>query len=229
MSRFDILLFDADDTIFDFQACEKEALKLAFDRYNLELNQEIVDIYHRINQELWKKYELGLISRDTVIYSRFALLFQELGIDDDGIAFEDEYQKLLGKQHFFIDRAEEVVKKLSGHYDLYVVTNGVTETQYSRLRASGIDRYMKKIFVSEETGYQKPMKEYFDYCFARIENFNKDRTLIIGDSLSSDIKGGNNAGIAACWYNPKKLENVTDCIADYEISRLTELYSILGV
>lgn len=227
MARFNTLLFDADNTLFDFYACEREALRLAFEKYGIDLTEEVSDTYQRINVGLWKKYEQGLMTRENVIYSRFRLLFEELGIEGDGIAFEDDYQVLLGMQHFFLPEAEEVINNLYGKFDLYIVTNGVTETQYQRLRDSGLDRLMKKIFVSEETGYQKPMKEYFDYCFSRIEGFNPATAIIIGDSLSSDIKGGNNAGIATCWYNPDGQINLTDAVVDYEINRLSELYQIL--
>ncbi|HWT76349.1 MAG TPA: YjjG family noncanonical pyrimidine nucleotidase [Mobilitalea sp.] len=228
MSHYKTLLFDADNTLFDFQACEKEALRLVFLKYGYELNEEDAQAYERINVGLWKQFEQGLLDRKTVIYSRFGLLFQELGIEDDGIAFEDDYQELLGMQHFFIDGAPELIEQLYGNYDLYIVTNGVTQTQLRRLKDSGLEYYMKKIFVSEETGYQKPMKEYFDYCFSRIEGFQKENSIIIGDSLSSDIKGGNNSGIATCWFNPDKLENNTDIKVDYEITYLEELLQILS-
>jgi 2-haloacid dehalogenase len=226
MKQFQTLLFDADDTLFDFQACEKEALIQTFRKYGYRLDETIAKTYERINLELWKKYEQGILDRNTVIYSRFGLLFQEIGIQDDGIAFEDDYQELLGMQHFMLEDAAQVVEYLHKIYDLYIVTNGVTATQLRRLSESKLDRYMKKIFVSEETGYQKPMKEYFDYCFSRIENFDRTKTIIIGDSLSSDIKGGNNAGIATCWFNPKGLLNHTDARVDYEISSLKELYDL---
>jgi 2-haloacid dehalogenase len=227
MNRFQTLLFDADNTLFDFHACEEEALKLVFQKYGFSLNQEVADTYQGINTELWRQYEQGLMDRHTVIYSRFGLLFQKIGIQDDGIAFEDDYQELLGMQHFFIEDAFEVVMNLYKEFDLYIVTNGVTATQLRRLKDSGLDRYMKQIFVSEETGYQKPMKEYFDYCFERIVNFDLSRTIIIGDSLSSDIKGGNNANITTCWYNPGRIENHTDARVDYEITSLKELYPLL--
>lgn len=227
MQQFQTLLFDADNTLFDFTAGERIALEKAFLQHGYPLNEEIRSIYERINVGLWKKYEQGLLDRRTVIYSRFGLLFKEIGIDDDGIRFEDVYQELLGQQHIFIPNAKEVVEYLYSHYDLYIVTNGVTSTQMRRLKDSGLDRYMKQIFVSEATGYQKPMKEYFDYCFERIPGFEADKALIIGDSLTSDIKGGNNAGIKTCWYNPTQLRKESDIIVDYEIQSLTQLYEIL--
>jgi len=227
MKKFNTLLFDADGTLFDFDACEHEALIKVFEKYGYPLNEEIKKTYERINKGLWKQYELGLMDRNTVIYSRFGMLFKEIGIDDDGIAFEDDYQDLLGMQHVLIPGALELVKQLCDDYDLYIVTNGVTSTQLRRLNESGLDKLMKKIFVSEETGYQKPMKEFFDYCFERIDNFDPSSAIIIGDSLSSDIKGGNNAGIATFWYNPNSLVNNTDSKVDYEIAKLDELIDIL--
>ena len=130
-------------------------------------------------------------------------------------------------QHFFIDEAPELVAYLYEKYDLYIVTNGVTETQHRRIKESGLEKYLKKIFVSEETGYQKPMKEYFEYCFQRIPMLDKEKTIIIGDSLSSDIAGGNNAGIDTCWFNLFGQEKPTDMKIDYEINQLSQLYQIL--
>ncbi len=227
MPEFQTLLFDADNTLFDFTACERAALELAFSQHSYPLNDEIRGLYEQINVGLWKQYEQGLLDRRTVIYSRFGLLFRELGIDDDGVGFEDIYQDLLGRQHVMIPEAFEVVEHLHRNYDLYIVTNGVTATQLRRLKDSGMDRYMKKIFVSEETGYQKPMREYFNYCFERIPQFDPAKALIIGDSLSSDIQGGINAGIKTCWYNPNKENNIFSSNIDYEISSLKELYHFL--
>ncbi len=227
MQQFRTLLFDADNTLFDFTMCERIALETTFAQHGYTLTEEIRETYDRINTDLWKKYEQGLMDRKTVIYSRFGLLFKELGIEEDGIRFEDVYQDLLGQQHILIPHAKEVVEHLYSRYDLYIVTNGVTVTQLRRLKDSGIDRYMKGIFVSEATGYQKPMKEYFDYCFERISGFEKEKTLIIGDSLSSDIKGGNNAGIKTCWYNPFRLKKESEIKVDYEIQSLMELYELL--
>lgn len=227
MKQFKTLLFDADNTLFDFDACEKAALQQTFQNYGYPYNEEIRQSYDRINQGLWKLYEQGKMNRNEVIYSRFGRLFEELKIPDDGVQFEDDYQELLGMQHVFIEEAPEIIEHLSQKYDLYIVTNGVTKTQLRRLKDSGLDRFMKQIFVSEETGYQKPMKEYFDYCFSRIDDLDIEKTLIIGDSLSSDIQGGINAGIATCWFNPIKQLKPVDIKVDYEIHQLKELYSFL--
>lgn len=227
MKEFQTILLDADGTLFDFDACEEEALKLTFHKYGYRLEETTRKLYGDINKDLWKQYERGEIDRNTIIYSRFKTLFEKIGIKNDGITFEDDYQELLGMQHYSIEDAPEVLAYLYGKYDLYIVTNGVTATQRRRFMESGVDKYMKKLFVSEETGYQKPMKEYFDYCFARIDNLDLARTMIIGDSLTSDIKGGNNAGITTCWFNSDNLTNNTDAIVDFEIHNLKDLYEML--
>lgn len=227
LTSYRTILLDADGTLFDFKASEGNALTAVFKKYGYVLNEEIRKTYEEININLWKQYEQGKIDRNTVIYSRFGKLFKTIGIDDDGIGFEDDYQKLLGMQHDLYEDALEVIQYLHGKYDLYIVTNGVTATQMQRLKDSTLNQYMKDIFVSEATGFQKPMKEYFDYCFEQIGDVDKSKTMIIGDSLTSDIKGGNNAVITTCWYNPDGLKNDTDAVVDIEIHELRELYQIL--
>ncbi|NLO10253.1 MAG: noncanonical pyrimidine nucleotidase, YjjG family [Clostridiales bacterium] len=227
MKIYKTILLDADDTIFDFAACEGEAIRLAFESFGFQINEEIRKAYAKINEDLWKQYEKGIIDKDTVIHQRFRILFDRFEIKGNKDGFEEAYQELLGMQHIMIDDAIQVIEYLYEKYDLYIVTNGVTNTQLRRIHESGIEGYMKRIFVSEETGFQKPMKEYFDYCFERIDNANRDQAMIIGDSLSSDIKGGNNAGITACWYNPKALINTSDSTVDIEINHLSDLYKLL--
>lgn len=227
MRKYSTILLDADDTLFDFAACEREALRLAFERYGFYLNEDIREAYTLINEGLWKQHEKGIIDRDTVINRRFKILFERFEIMGMKEGFEEAYQELLGMQHILIDDAMQVIEYLYNKYDLFIVTNGVTKTQHRRLHESGIAPYIKKIFISEETGFQKPMKEYFDYCFEKINNAKRKETIIIGDSLSSDIKGGNNAGITTCWYNPKSYINNTDSKVDIEIRNLRELYVIL--
>jgi len=227
MKTYNTIMLDADDTIFDFVACEGEAIRHAFESFGLQINENIRMEYSKINEDLWKQYEKGLIDKKTVINQRFRILFDRFDIEGNKNGFEEVYQELLGMQHILIDDAIEVLEYLYNKYDLYIVTNGLTETQQRRLHESGIESYMKRIFISEETGFQKPMKEYFDYCFERIDNVRRDEAIIIGDSLSSDIKGGNNAGITTCWYNPKSLINNTDSKVDIEIKKLKELCEIL--
>ncbi|MBK3494711.1 YjjG family noncanonical pyrimidine nucleotidase [Viridibacillus sp. YIM B01967] len=227
MKKYQTLLFDVDDTILDFGAAEKEALHSLFKDQEILLTAEIEAHYKEINQGLWRAFEEGEIDRNEVVNTRFALLFNKYGKEVDGAALERNYRIHLEEGHQLIEGAMELITSLQNKYDLYVVTNGVSKTQDKRLRASGLHSLFKNIFVSEDTGYQKPMKEYFDYVFARIPHFSAENTLIIGDSLSSDIKGGQLAGIDTCWLSPQMKLNNTEIIPTYQIQKLDELYRIL--
>lgn len=228
MKKYKTLLFDLDDTLLDFGAAEKVALRLLFEGQNFTLTPESEAHYKKINQGLWKSFEEGKINVDEVVNTRFSLFFKEYGKEVDGFSLEKNYRTYLEQGNQLIDGALELITDLKSDYDLYIVTNGLASTQDKRLRASGLIMLFKDIFVSEATGYQKPMKGFFDYVFGRIPEFSLNETLIIGDSLSSDIKGGYQAGIDTCWFNPKMKENNTDIVPTFEIHKLNELYQILN-
>lgn len=227
MKDYQTLLFDIDDTLLDFGASENAALQALFNEQQLILTDDIKQRYQTINQGLWRDFEKGNISREQVVNTRFSLLFSEYGQQVDGPLVEKKYRAYLNEGHQLIPGAMSLIKALQKDYSLYVVTNGVSKTQYKRLTDAQLLPLFKDIFVSEDTGYQKPMKEYFHYVFDRIPNLNPDTTLIIGDSLTSDIQGGYLAGIDTCWFNPKQLPNTTTFIANHEIHDLTELLTLL--
>lgn len=221
------LLFDADRTLLDFAASEKKALAKTFAAYGLPFTNAVYQWHLVNNAKLWEDYEKGLIDRKTVLYTRFVRLFDAFGYEGDGAAFEDDYRHNLDHACEVFPEAPAVIQTLSKTHLLYIVTNGVASTQQLRLRDSGLLPYFQEVFISELLGYQKPRKEFFDCCFARIPDFSPEEALIIGDSLTSDIKGGNLAGIETCWFNPNKEENLTDAKVDYEIHALQELLSLL--
>jgi 2-haloacid dehalogenase len=228
LKKYKVLLFDADDTLLDFGAAESLALNLLFKDQKIELTNELEAHYKEFNQGLWRALEDGKIKRDELLNTRFLLFFKEYGKEVDGVLLEENYRRYLEEGHQLVDGAIELVKDLQHEYDLYIVTNGVSETQDKRLRASGVQPFFKNVFVSEDTGFQKPMKEYFDYVFERIPDFSVEHGLIIGDSLSSDIRGGMLAGMDTCWFNPKKKQNNTEIEPTYQIQKLEELYRILN-
>ncbi|MEC0093498.1 YjjG family noncanonical pyrimidine nucleotidase [Paenibacillus macquariensis] len=229
MKKYRTLLFDVDDTLLDFGEAERLALRLLFEDQEMPLTSELEAHYKRINHGLWRSFEEGKLDRDEVVNTRFSILFKEYGQEVDGALLENKYRSYLEEGHQLLHGAFELITDLQHQYDLYIVTNGVSKTQDRRLRDSGLHPLFKDIFVSEDTGFQKPMKEYFDYVFARIPNFTVDKGLIIGDSLSADIKGGQLAGLDTCWFNPDMLPNNTGIVPTYEIQHLDELYEILNV
>ncbi|MDO5522305.1 MAG: YjjG family noncanonical pyrimidine nucleotidase [bacterium] len=227
MKEITTILLDVDGTLLDFNKAQATALERVFELNSLELTASTLALYNEINHGLWKQYELGEISRDTVLFTRYVRLFKMLDIPLDGVAFERQYQSLLAEGAYLLPGALPLVTYLSDHYDLYIVTNGVATTQHKRLEASGLDKFMKGIFISETLGYQKPDVRFFEKCYEEIPNADPDKMIIIGDTLSSDILGGNHAGITTCWYNPTGEENHTDAIVDLEIKHLDELYQYL--
>ncbi len=225
--KYTILLLDADDTLLDFQKTEEHALSYTFEKYGIPFTEEVRTTYKTINHKLWASFEAGEISKSTILARRFRNTFVALGIRGEFAGFEEEYQLALGRGGFLIPEAMEVCQELSKICRLYIVTNGVQATQASRMELSGLLPYIQDVFVSETTGYQKPQKEYFDYVFSRISEFDPEQTLMIGDSLGSDMKGGSNAGVDVCWYNPTGKVNGSKVKLDYEIKNLRELYDIV--
>lgn len=225
---YKFIFLDLDDTILDFTAAEEVALPKGFSDVGIEPTPELISRYREINISEWERFERGEISRDTVLTERYDILFQEFDIDLPGYIAEDAYRKHLGIGHYFIPGAVALLEYLKQKgYRLFIASNGVAATQNSRLDSAGICPYFEQIFISETTGYHKPEKEYFDYCFRHIPDFNPAQALLIGDSITSDIRGGKIAGIDTCWYNPHGKTAPSDCRPDYIISSLKELEQIL--
>ncbi len=228
MGRFDTILWDVDQTLLDFKKSESYAVRFCFQKFGKEASDETVAVYSAINERFWKQIEKGEINKKEALVERFRTLFKEIGEEDiEALAFQKEYADALGSVYYFQDDSYELLKKLKEKYRQYLVTNGVTFTQMKKLRLSGLEKLVDGIFVSEQIGAPKPQKEFFERCFSKIPGFLRERTIIVGDSLSSDMKGGNNAGIATCWYNPAGLENHSDVSIDYEIRNLKEIWGIL--
>lgn len=226
--RYEILLFDADNTILDFDKAEEQALARAFSEENLQFDRNVLSVYRRNNIAQWQLYEQGKITKQQVLIDRFVRTFEDLSLDAHNIPkIADLYEYYLKFGFDTVPHAREVLEELKDKHRLYLVSNGVLEIQSSRMSGSGLDKYFAERFVSEKVGYPKPQKEYFDYCFAHIPNFDKCKTLVIGDSLSSDIQGGVNAGIDTCWFNPSHCANNTALAPTYEISDLRQLKDIV--
>lgn len=221
------LFFDLDDTLLDFHKAEAWALRQALRRSGVEPTDAIAARYSEINQSQWELLEEQKITRQQVLVRRFQLLFQELGVNASCEKTQKCYENMLAKGHDFMPGAQELLETLKGKYEMYLVSNGTAMVQDARLRDSGMEQYFKGIFISERVGVDKPQEEFFDRSFAAIPVFDPGQAMIIGDSLTSDIRGGNNAGIQTCWYNPKHKPRRADIHVDYEISELMTLPKLL--
>jgi 2-haloacid dehalogenase len=221
------LFLDLDDTILDFRKAEKLAIRKTIESFGAEVTDEILHRYHLINKAHWEMLERGEMTRDQVLVQRFAVLFAELGIQVDAAACAKAYEKNLSIGHYFLPGAEEAVDSLSKKYRLFLASNGTASVQKGRMTSANLYRFFEKVFVSQEIGHNKPSKAYFDSCFAQIEGFDKKKAIIVGDSLSSDILGGNNAGIATCWVNPTHAPRKEGIRVDYEIDALSQLPALL--
>ena len=230
MRKYTTIFWDLDQTLLNFDLSMDYALRAVFERFGLEINDEIVARYDVINRGYWNRLELGEITKEELKVGRFRTLFTELGIDRvTPEEVQDIYQKELGSVFFYMDGAKELVTRLRAEgYRQYVVTNGVNATQENKMKLSGLDQIMDGVFVSELMGYPKPRKEYFDACFALLPDVRREECILVGDSLTSDMRGANNACITACWFNPSDSKKDVDVRTDYEINRLEDLLKILG-
>jgi 2-haloacid dehalogenase len=222
----EFLFLDLDDTILDFHKAERLALGKTFRSFGLEPTEEVMARYSLINKAHWERLERKELTREEVLVGRFAVLFQEFGLEVNPEACARAYEDNLSIGHYFLPGALEAVQSLSKKYKLYLASNGTAHVQEGRIKSANIERFFKDIFISQRVGAVKPKKEFFDYCFNTIKDFNKENAIIIGDSISSDILGGKNAGIKTCLYNPNHLPVTNDC-ADYIISDLLDVESLL--
>lgn len=199
MKKFTTILWDVDGTLLDFLYSQKYAITKCFRTAGRDITEEQIKRYSQINDDYWRRLELGEITKDQLLMGRFATLFEEYKIKDIDLAvFAKEYQEALGSVFSFIDDSLTICKALQEKVRQYVITNGVTATQMNKLKLSGLVEAMDGIFISEQIGTPKPAKEFFDYCLKHIEEKDKSKLLIVGDSLSSDIKGGVLSGIPTC-------------------------------
>ena len=223
----EFLFLDLDDTILDFHKAERIALSKTIREFGVEPTEEVLSRYHVINKWHWEQLELGKLTRDEVLTGRFRTLFQELGLDVDPEKMQAGYERNLSIGHYFLPGAEEAVKELHQKYRLFLASNGTGVVQKGRMTSANLYRFFEKSFVSEEIGHNKPSLEYFKAAFAQIPGFDPDKALMVGDSLTSDIKGGKNAGLRTCWINPNHLPAKPDIQPDYEIEGLYQLPRLL--
>ena len=220
------LFLDLDNTLLDFNKAEAHAIRQVLDAHGLPSDESAVKTYSSINKSFWESFERGEIPKNAIFTGRFKRLLEVFGREGDPSALSAEYCNALAAGYFTVEGAFEILDYLRQKgYRLYAATNGLSATQNRRIKGSGLAPYFDRGFVSEDSGYQKPEKEYFDYVVSQIPETDRAKMLIIGDSQSSDILGGINAGIDTCWFNPNGLK--AKYSSKYEISSLSELAKIL--
>lgn len=223
----DLLLLDLDDTILDFKKSEEYGIQKTLRDAGVEPTDAVCTLYSRINKEFWKRLELGQVTREQLMVGRFEELFTQLGVTADAAACSAAYMDNMSSVHFFLLGAEDAVKRLHQKYRLFIVSNGTASAQQRRLTSANLYPYFEQVFISQLVGVNKPDKAFFDRCFARIPNIDPARAMIVGDSLSSDIQGGINAGIRTCWINPAHKTAPEHIQPDYEIEALPQLEALL--
>ena len=232
--RYDILLWDVDGTLMNFKRAEAKALSQSLEEVGVEPTDELIDEYSRINIPYWKRLETGELTKEEVLLGRFVEFFDKMGLEAEAESFLMSYEEHLGHIWFIQDNSLELCKKLRAEgIRQYVVTNGWVFVQETKLRESGFDQIMDGSFISDEFGVPKPKRAFFEVCFEQIFGTKTpspselSRVLIIGDSLSSDMQGGINAGIDRCWYRPSSEVNTEGIPVDYEIEDLWQIWDIL--
>ncbi len=221
------VLFDLDDTLLDFHKAEAVAIRKTLTAVGVPATDETVARYSAINDAHWKRLEKGELTRLEVLTGRFAQLFAVLGISFSAEEAWHIYESNLSEGHWFIDGAWETLEALAPRYALYLVSNGTASVQDKRIESAKIAPFFEKIFISQRVGINKPAREFFDRCFAALPHLDRDRTVIVGDSLTSDIQGGRNAGILTCWFNPHGAPPRDDIPADHTITALSQLPPLL--
>ena len=223
------LLWDVDGTVLDFLASEAYAIRFLFKKYGIgECSDEQLKMYSGINAKYWQKLERNELTKPEILVGRFREFFEKIGADTKiAESFNRDYQVTLGEYIEFVDKAEDILLSQKGKYTIAAVTNGTKVAQEKKLRLSGLDKVFDAIFISENVGYEKPSGKFFDYVFEQLGITDKKEVLIIGDSLTGDMKGGFDSGIDTCWFNPRHKPNTLDITMTYEIDDLGKIEEIV--
>lgn len=225
--RYKTILFDADGTLLDFHRGEREAVREALLMSGIDADDEQIRVYSEINDGLWKMLERGEIDRSVLLYRRFELFCERYGYTADARRIATDYMYTLSTKGYLLKGVSDMLERLFGKVRMYIITNGVEVIQRGRYARADIGRYFEDIFISEALGYQKPDVRYFELVAERIEGFNKAETLVVGDSLTADIKGGNAFGVDTCRYDPTRSPISGDIRPTYSAGSFEEICDII--
>lgn len=229
MAIYTCVLLDIDNTLLDFDAAERQALTDMLAEYELPHDENACAVYHKVNRELWDSLAKGQLNKQKLFRIRFGRFMQAMQLPDNGKskAMNDRYEELLATHADLLPGALTALEELGEVATLAIVSNGALAVQESRIAASGIGRYMDGIYISEKVGAAKPSAKLFEHAFRDLGITNKSRVLMVGDDLLADIKGGQNAGVDTCWFNPKNEENKSGITPKYTVGSYEELYRIV--
>ncbi|MCM1105142.1 MAG: YjjG family noncanonical pyrimidine nucleotidase [Clostridium sp.] len=227
--RYDTVLWDIDNTLLDFTAAQRRGIIESMKRFGRQADDAQVALYARINQKYWEMLERGEVTKEQLEAERFREFLTAVGAEDVDVQELNEiYKEQLANEPVLIEGAQEICAALREMgVRQYAVTNGDPFIQRNKIKLSGLNGYFEELFISEELGAVKPKKEFFEKAAAQIPLYCAERTLIIGDSLTSDMRGGMNAGIDRCWYNPMRVPRTADFPIQYEIARLEDAAEII--
>ncbi len=229
MLSYDILLMDADETLLDFCRSERYALQTTLAAHGVDMTDAMQEAYHDINRLLWEQLERGEITRDRLKVERFERFLATIDLKMDAAAFNTAYMQAIGTKGFVFDGAVELLQILSKHYRISIITNGTASVQHTRFADSGLLDYIDDLFISEEIGADKPSTVFFDRVCESLGNPDRSRLLVIGDSLTSDIRGGIQSGIDTCWYNPSQKDCPAALTPAVQVASYAQLLAFLGV
>ncbi len=221
------ILIDLDNTLIDFNECARHAIIDGFGKFGVEYTDDALPVFLRENNKLWASHERGEIDRAYIRANRWNIIFAKLGIVYDGPTMELFFEDYIAKSAYPVEGAYELLDYLKEKYDLYIVSNGFRAVQQSRLQKGDFNKYLKGVFVSEDAGAPKPSKEFFDYCFGKLGGVSVDECILIGDSLTADILGGNGYGIKTVWFDRTGETPDGDKIPTYTVKKLEEIKNIL--
>lgn len=225
--KYDWILFDADNTLFDFDIASKKSFRDLMIHLDIEYTYNLYDVYHEINLEIWHLFEQDKIDALELRSLRFSNFFEHIGHYSDPIKANAFYLDHLVVHSTIYNTTYSMLDKLKGSVQMAIITNGLKEVQRPRIRKLNLESYFDAIIVSDEIGYSKPNTKYFDVVFNKINHPDKDRVLVVGDSLRSDIQGGNKYNLDTCWYNPEKNKNLTKFNPTFEINSHVEIFNYL--
>jgi YjjG family noncanonical pyrimidine nucleotidase len=221
------ILLDLDNTIIDFNECARHSIMDIFQDLGFHYDENVFDTFITENVKIWKRLELGEIDKLYLRANRWNIILGKLGIDYDGTIIEERFENGVAKGAYPVEYAYELLQYLYNKYDIYVVSNGFRFVQESRVKIGKFDKYFKELFLSEDIGIQKPDIRFFDYCYEKLGSPPKEELILIGDSLSADIKGGNNFGIDTIWFNKNNDPAPSDIIPTYTVEKLSQIKEIL--